>query len=299
MKILALFLLSSLVSTQLFSNCNSYFALGAKNNRMDLNLQTPHTLLWQKKFGQWSLREVKNTQEVQCDEKEGYFLFNNDKISYETTSQKVVSYKIKRGWNKLKSHEDGVNIAKTFKNNAILFVYVYDLTTKAWALYSPRSEIRSLAREHRLLELQSIEPNLKFYVYANKSLNVKIAPNKMNETCLALSKKEGYLTLVDSGLNSNVQKDETHKISLASRYAAHYRRGVYNGTRVALIYPKIDVESNNVFRYGPAIPKAQLSYPKEYEEKIFYMFDYKFNKCYEGVFPSMKVPPFGMLKELK
>jgi hypothetical protein len=37
----------------------------------------------------------------------------------------------------------------------------------------------------------------------------------------------------------------------------------------------------------------------EYEEVTFYVADYFEKKCYEGIFPSRKIPPFPVLKKLE
>jgi hypothetical protein len=70
---------------------------------------------------------------------------------------------------------------------------------------------------------------------------------------------------------------------------------------VELFYPK-DIKVKKSLKpkvYGTIEPRFRSEYPVEYEEVTFYVADYFEKKCYEGIFPSRKIPPFPVLKKLE
>jgi hypothetical protein len=88
-------------------------------------------------------------------------------------------------------------------------------------------------------------------------------------------------------------------MSAKSRYFSHHEKGIYNDTRIVLIYPKLEAKTKRSYKYGPAMPKTFFEFSKEYEAKKFFVYDFKEQKCFEGIFPSMQIPPFPTLKEIK
>ena len=120
----------------------------------------------------------------------------------------------------------------------------------------------------------------------------------MSESCMKKAVSPEFAVLTDSGMDEIYTDNKNKTMSVKSRYKTHYKIGIYDDTRVSLIYPKINTNLKNEFKYGPAKPKIQLLYAKEYEGKKFYIYDYKEKKCFQGLFPSMKIPPFATLKEI-
>ena len=100
-----------------------------------------------------------------------------------------------------------------------------------------------------------------------------------------------------SGVGEN-KLSKNQSLSIKTRYLTHHEKGIYNDTRVMLIYPNINTKGKATYRYGPASPKIAMKYAKEYEEKEFYIYDYKMRKCFKGYFPSMRIPPYPTLKEI-
>jgi hypothetical protein len=106
--------------------------------------------------------------------------------------------------------------------------------------------------------------------------------------------------LSHSAFKDSDTKDEKIGMALRTLYQSHYRRGVYSDTRVELFYPK-DVKVNKNLKpkvYGAIEPRFRSEYPQEYQEVSFYVADYFEKECYEGVFPSKRIPPFPILKKL-
>lgn len=261
-----------------------------------------NTVVWNKSANTWTTQAPKSdlSSLTLNSQKISYLLVNNNKKSYKAKIYNENFYKLKKGWNYLRSHKDGVNVIKTFENiKDVKFVYVYDRLSRAWAGYSPSDELQKKIESTRIISLKDIEPGLGFYVYAENEIRVSIYTNKIEGFCKKYLNTQKYTQLVSTGLDSISQYDNEKTLSLLSRYRTHHKRGIYNESRVSIFYEKLQVKSAPLLKYGPARPKAFLEYAKEYEEKVFYMYDYKYRKCYEGVFPSKKIPPFASLKELK
>ena len=294
-------LLTLLVTVAAFAQCQPY-VLGAKTQNSQDLITTENSLVFKSTKGKWSVSSLQksvNLQTLSCKE-QAFVLANNNNISYEVPKAKANSYSLKRGWNALSSYAEGVDVVKTFQHaRGVEFVYVYDKPTKAWAGYSPLKENETLILGTRILSLKKIEPNRKFYVYAKNSVTVQIESTPVSGVCKKYMSDNTYAFLTDSGIDDAMVYNVDKSMGVKSRYLSHYKRGIYNESRITLIYPKLETKEKVGFKYGPAVPKSMLEYAKEYEEMKFYMFDYKENKCYEGTFPSMKVPPFASLKELK
>lgn len=214
-----------------------------------------------------------------------------------STFSKDVSH-IKKGLNIFQSPPNGIDVKKTFQNHAeIILVCAFDPSSKKWAYFSPSAYNPNDAQA---LSLKYLEPNVKYYVFASKSSNLMIYANMMNEQCLGLLHSGKYNFFVNSIFDNKAAVTQDKSLALQTRYLTNYEKGMYDDTRVALLYPKIHthLDHKRVYKYGPAIPKIALAFVKEYEGKVFYVYDYKFGKCYKGVFPSIKIPPFPILKEL-
>jgi len=151
----------------------------------------------------------------------------------------------------------------------------------------------------RILALKDVEPGIGFYVYANSDTKVKIVTNKIGTVCQEYVENKKYANLIDSGIDDDFAHDNSRAIKFKSRYLPHYRRGVYDDSRVMFIYPKLKTTKTESYTYAPAIPKSQIEYTKEYEGVEFYMYDYKYKKCYVGNFPSKQIPPFATLRVVK
>ena len=293
--------LALLISIAAFGACKPYvLGLETQGSKELINLK--NSLVFKSSNKGWSvssLQDKVNLKTLSCKDK-AYVLINNDEISYDTPEYRDSFYSLKRGWNYIDSHMDGVDVEKTFKNSfGVIFVYVYDKPTQAWAGYSPQKNNLDMMLNTRILSLKKIEPNRGFYVYAKSSEKVNIVTTVQKGVCKTLMSDDNYAFLTDSGIDSDTQYNEKKSIGLKSRYFSHYKRGVYSESRITLIYPKIKVEKVAELKYGPAVPKSTIEYTKEYENLNFYMFDHKKGKCYQGIFPSMKTPPFASLKEMK
>ncbi|MFA6137823.1 MAG: hypothetical protein WC667_07035 [Sulfurimonas sp.] len=202
------------------------------------------------------------------------------------------TYDLKKGWNKLTTPLDGVDVFNTFGTIAeVKFVVVYDSESKLWAAFSSEK----LAGD--LLLLKYLEPNVTFFVLADSGVKVDIKSNTINPACQKILEDKQYDFLLDSGRtqDSVVSKDKT--MSAKSRYLSHHEKGIYNDTRIVLIYPKVEAKTKRSYKYGPALPKTFFEFSKEYEAKKFFVYDFKEQKCFEGIFPSMQIPPFPTLKE--
>ncbi len=204
-------------------------------------------------------------------------------------------YQLKKGWNKFTTPKDGVNVVKTFNNTSkIEYVLIYYKKGEIWAIYSPKKTFKDM------LFLKYLEPNVTFFVLAKKDTKVDIKSNHLSSTCASLvndTKKYAFVT--DSGIERDYTLSADETMLLQSRYYSHHDRGIYNDTRVTLIYPKLKSDKKKMFKYGPANPKVAIKFPKAYEGTLFYIYDYKQEKCFAGRFPSIKIPPFPTLKELK
>ncbi len=211
-------------------------------------------------------------------------------ITLHTTNTYILS----KGWNLLTTPNDGVNISKTFNNNSkIELLLTYDDTSKLWA---SSKELNTSSEQ--ILFLNYLEANTAFFVLAKEDITLSIVSNTINATCKAFANSDKYDILINSGKHKKESISTNSSISLKSRYLSHHTFGIYDDTRIALIYPKIKASTLRAFKYGPAQPKATVLFSKEYENRKFYMYNYKEEKCYMGIFPSKKIPPFPVLKAL-
>jgi len=273
MKKYFLFLLIS-IST-VFGSSLSY-TLGASNNKKETSIVISYS--------------------------EGFVSLVNDGLAdYSAPIYEGSSYKITEGWNTLFAPKDGVDVVETFKNREnIELLFVYDKLTNVWAGYSNDKSIKKELSSKRILSLKYIESGVKFFTFSRKNVDVEIKSLNVNKTCLKLMKTPSNSSLLDSGLSKEEKFSKEDAISINSKYLAHYKRGIYNDTRVILIYPKIEKfsQKEELLTYGPASPRVTLKYAKEYEDKVFYIYDYLNHSCYKGLFPSRKTPPFSSLVKL-
>ena len=201
-------------------------------------------------------------------------------------------YYLKYGWNTLTTPKDGVDVINTFSNSAISLVVVFDNISKKWAVYSPNNN------SDEFLKLKYLEPNITFFVLATKEIELKIQSNIVNGNCKKELGKNSYLFIIDSGIEREATflKDKT--LSVKSRYFSNHEKGIYDDTRVMLIYPKlVDIKTKAKYHYGPAVPKLFLTFAKEYEGRKFYIYNFKERQCYKARFPSLKIPPFPILEK--
>lgn len=288
MKGIVLFLV--LFASGLYASCNNYDTLGQKISK---GFEGLPSIVWHKKGDGFTL------EPIGCQEG-GYMLLHDNDKNYTKKEHTKNSYTLQRGWNFVHAPKNGVDVAQTFgKNNAVLFVYIYEAKTPAWAGFSGYQNYQEMMRTTRILELEYIEPSLGFYVYANKKITLPIIATHLSQSCQEIFLDKSYKVLEHSAFHQELRtKDDLSNISLATLYRPHYRRGIYSDTRVMLLYPKVQVQTKKQLRYAPIEPRADILFAKEYEEKKFYVFDYKTKNCYEGVFPSRKIPPFPVLKKL-
>jgi len=295
-------LLSLFLSFNAFAKCTPYL-LGSSKQTSNQVINTKNTLVWKTYNNRWNISKLQDRvdlNKISCKDK-AYLLINNNEISYNTSNYDKDSYHLKRGWNYLQGHKDGVDIVKTFKKAiGVEFVYIYEDITEVWAGYSPQRHLENLMLDTRILSLKKIEPGKGFYVYSKKNIKVVIKNTKVKSLCRTLMMNDKYNYILDSGIDNAMTFNIDKTMGLGSRYKSHHIRGIYNDTRVMLIYPKeLSKKNIELKKYGPAKPKIMMEFAKEYEGIKFYVFDYKVDKCYEGTFPSMKVPPFGSLREIK
>lgn len=288
MKTAVLFCL--FVANALYGACEGYFKLGEKNSQ---GLEKLPSIVWHAKGQGFSL------EPTTC-QKSGFVLFYDNDKEYIKKEHAKTSYTLQRGWNFVHAPQSGVDVAKTFGgNSSVLFVYIYDKTTPAWAGYSSHRIYREMMQTTRILDLQAIEPRLGFYVYASKKITLPIVATQVSGECKKLLLNKGYGVLSDSGIDEGVQEDKQFGMTFTSLYRSHFKRGIYGDTRVILFYHKRELQKQTRrLRYGAVEPRAIVEYPKEYEEQTFYVFDYFTKQCYQGVFPSKKTPPYPTLKRL-
>jgi len=223
-------------------------------------------------------------------------LFLKELSSSSSTLYTSKVYSLKKGWNKLRTPKDGIDTIQTFKDiSKVKFVVTYDNISKLWAMYTNDKNYK----RDNLLFLKYLEPNITFFVLANKNVKVDIKSISINEACQKFIDNKLFDTIYDSGISKDIIANNNNTMSIQSRYYPHHKRGLYDDTRVVLIYPKINTKTKATLDYGPAKPKIKIKYAKEYENKSFYVYDYKLQSCYKGVFPSAKIPPFPILREVK
>jgi len=289
MKKIVLF--SLFLVSGLYASCSSYYSLG---DRVSKGLEDLPSIVWHKKGSGFTLKSSK------C-QKSGYLLLHDNDKKYIKKLYTKNSYTLQRGWNYVHAPKDGVDVAKTFSNQSVLFVYIYDAKTPAWAGYSANKSYHDMMQDIRILNLKYIEPSLGFYVYANKKITLRIISTLRPKSCQKILESGKYNMLQHSVFKDSKAQDRLGAMSLITIYQSHYRRGQYNDTRVELFYPKdikIKKDSSSLV-YGTIEPRFRAEYAKEYEERKFYVADYFTKNCYEGVFPSKKTPPYPMLKKLK
>ena len=207
-------------------------------------------------------------------------------------------YKIHKGWNSFRSGKDGIDVIKTFKDlPSVKFVVTYDLKSNYWAGFTLKQELLKDIKE--MLLLRSLEPNIHFFLLSDKDMELRVSTQEPSGQCLLLRDDSRFQSLQSSGLDIKPAEKRKDIISIKSRYHSHEYRGYYDDTRVILFYPKINLKNKKRAHYGPAEPLVYLDYAKEYEDKTFYIYDYLMQKCYQGVFPSKKMPPFPALQILE
>jgi hypothetical protein len=281
--------------------CGSYLILGSQTQDLK-KINFPNTVVWKKTGKTYSVSKPLDTTEVRslaCEGK-GYVLANDVSILSKAKPYEGSFYTIETGWNKLTTPKEGVDVIATFAEfTEVDFVYAYEKKTSIWAGYSPQTELMDKILSTRILGLRALEPETVFYVYARKPLRVVIRSLSITGECKRKAEEKGFATLINSGLAGEPSYNDDRTMSLTSRYVSHYKKGVYDDTRLALIYPKIDKNSNEKRKFGPAIPQAMLQYDKNYEGLRFYVYDFLRRECFEGVYPSIKLPPYPTLKKLK
>jgi len=292
---LRLCLTAALLTMELLASsvCRGYTTLGESVSE---GLEDLPNIIWHKKGDSFT------TSPIACQD-DGVVLLHDSAKEYKKEIHKQNSYTLERGWNYLNAPATGLDVVETFQNSrSVLFVYIYEKNTPAWAGYSPRVEIKEQMREVRLLDLHAIEPALGFYVYANKKTKVNIVSTQLTQRCAELYESGEYGVLEHSVFAKKRATDTESGIALESKYLTHYRRGKYTDTRVMLLYPKLEhplANADKRKKYGPVEPRALIEYAKEYEEKSFFVFDYFTKRCYEGMFPSKRVPPYPTLKRVE
>lgn len=300
MKILSII---SVLTLTLSLNASSWQLLGDKEQNTKQTLQTKNSIVWTKDGKNWSITKPQDNLNLSTitDKDSGYVLINNGSINYVESTYDKTYYKLKKGWNYIKSHEDGVDVEETFEDDSIEFVYVYEDASEAWAGYSPKDKLMTKIQDTRILSLKYIEPKKGFFVLTKKDMKVKIKSTQINSICREKIENPDFDTILDSGVDSEYVYEKRKSIGIKSRYFTHHKQGIYNDTRVMLIYPKLQLlgKKNEMFAYGPAVPKTKIIFNKAYEGKTFYIYDYHTKECYKGILPSLKVPPFSVLKKLK
>jgi len=244
-------------------------------------------------FFSLSYASTVSLEKVFSKEQQTFFLAFLQKQKQKIYNQ--AEYQLQIGWNRLLTPKDGINIKETFNDSSVLYVVVFDEVSKKWALYSP---LMQDTKEY--LDLFYIEPYHNFFVYMKEKKSLPIKSNYINMACKRELKKNSYLSLLDSGISKKAVIAKDASISISSRYYSHHEKGIYNDTRVMLIYPKlVDIQTKSIYQYGPAQPTVLLKFAKEYEGRKFFIYDFKDKTCYKGYFPSHKIPPFPILQIYK
>jgi len=290
MKLFAPLLLA--LSSLLYGACEGYVTLG---DRVSKGLEDLPSIVWHAKGKGFT------SEPMEC-QKSGFVLLHDSDKEYSKKEHSQTSYRLQRGWNFVHAPKDGVDVAKTFADLSVLFVYIYEPNTPAWAAYSPHRHYSVMMYNQRILDLKYIEPSLGFYVYATKKIRLPIVSTQLTPSCAELVTNDTYSMLTHSAFEPKPSADAAADISLQTLYKTHYRRGLYTDTRVMLLYPNLETEGKKEAkksRYAPVEPRAKIEYSKEYAEKKFYLFDYFTKECYEGYFPSKRIPPYPTLKRLK
>lgn len=197
---------------------------------------------------------------------------------------------IKKGENIFIENNSTINIPATFKNYSGIQVIVNDPISKKEATFPFKKN---------KLRLNSIETGVKYKITSNKDQTINIIYRTINNQCKNLLNSNKFNYLENSGLERQKITNNLDHISLSSRYYSNELKNRYDATNVILIYPKIKNTSKIRFSYGPAKPKINIKYAKEYEGEKFYVYDFFYEKCFQGYFPSPKILPYTELRELK
>ncbi len=182
-----------------------------------------------------------------------------------------------------------IDVKKTFNNRDIAKVELYDKVSKKYAQYPFIKD---------KLQLNEIENGVEFYVYAKKNIDIKLHIEVPSKVCQNLMDNKKYNYLEDSGIDKKATIDQKSNIAISSRYYSNQLKGKYTNTKVVLIYPNIKTTSKMKYKYGPGLPKVIINYSKEYENKKFYIYDFFEKGCFQGYFPSVKMPPFRELRRI-
>lgn len=291
-----------LCAGELFADCTKYYLLGSQKQNLTQLPSQEMVIFSRTSQGYEVSKPLTSTQSFGCRESGGYVLLSDSSREYlDEPFYNGSVYTLKKGWNYLSSPKEGLDVIATFAAyEDVEFVYVYDKQTRAWAGYSPHKELMELILSTRVLGLRSIEPGFGFYILAKKALKVPLKSIQLTQECLEKKENSAFSFITASAYDKAMSLSADGSLGFESRYTSHYTRGVYDDTRVMLLYPKLKTGmSPKLLKYGPAVPKARVHYAKEFEEKKFYVFDYKTKNCYEGVFPSKRIPPFPVLRKLQ
>jgi len=202
-------------------------------------------------------------------------------------------YHLKKGWNTLRVPADGIDIIATFLHADIEALYHYDAERNLLALY--RADAIAASVPGHLLP-ETLEPGEEFSLFAATAATIDIMPSGLTGTCLAYANSPDYLHIEASGEKEPLNASKG--IKLTSRYLPYQKKGFYRDSRVTLIYPNLPDSGAATLRYGPANPRILIEYAKAYENRMFYLYDHFQKRCFTGIFPSQKVPPFSDLRAL-
>lgn len=200
---------------------------------------------------------------------------------------------LKKGKNTIVNNFGSIDVEKTFKSDVIQKVEVYDDISKRYAVYP--FDIK----DQNILDLKAIENKVKYIVYAIKDISIKLHFSDISKSCKKFIQDNSYNVIYDSGIDKSYTMNKKDSISISSRYYSNQYIKQYTDTNVALIYPKLKKTTKMNYKYGPAEPKVYIKFSKEYEGKVFYIYDYLLDSCYKGIFPSPQVPPFSLLRKVK
>jgi len=200
-------------------------------------------------------------------------------------------YHIDKGWNYLLTPKEGLDIIAMFENiDSIKKIYLTDKNSKIIASY-PKS---------KKILLKFLEENNYFYLYSTKSFILKINSTSISDKCQEIINGKKYKVLLSSAFDGKLQYHQDDAIGVRTRYIPNFKKNSITDTRILLIYPKVkNVTYKALFKYSPILPYVFLNFAREYEGKHFYIFDYYQKMCYQGLFPSPKIPPFATLRSLQ
>ncbi|MEA3512539.1 MAG: hypothetical protein U9R37_02960 [Campylobacterota bacterium] len=199
---------------------------------------------------------------------------------------------IQNGENNYTNEFDSIDMIKTFQGIKDIEISVFDDVSKKVATFPFQSE-------KNILDLYAIENGVKYTIKSKKNRSINIVEKTISEVCLKYKDDKNYNFIEDSGTNKAATIDDKESIALSSRYISNQKRKKYTDTKTVLIYPKQKKVSTMKYKYGPGNPRVLLQFSKEYEGKNFYIYDYFTQKCYQGIFPSPKIPPFRDLREIR